>query len=377
MKITKTSMFTLVSTFSFGLSFAQTDIINGGTMLNHIPYMVSIEDAFGSHGCGGIIISDRWILTATHCFTQGWTPTAVHAGSKNQMEDLVGQRISVETIYPHPQYAEFGADYFIQNDVGLLYLSESLIFNAEVQPLKYASPCWFPNEDSYLSIGSAFLTGWGQTEDLNGSVPIIKGAFIPVISVEEANDIYQDELGQSTDVIVTDQELPFFDGSTGSAQGSGDSGGPYRMRIGDNLYAVGIVSWSVHNFYGLNGLEVRPSVAAEVAYHADWIESICGFSSASAGVDLYMKDQPWDMAYEPSEVQLPYLSDDIWIRNQPDGFSNDEHQNPVHDGVNPSYVYVRVRNNGCQDAQEGNLTLYWAKASTALSWPGRTFGTDR
>lgn len=36
-----------------------------------------------------------------------------------------------------------------------------------------------------------------------------------------------------------------------------------------------------------------------------------------------------------------------------------------------NHVYVRVRNRGCKTAgsQSGTLKLYWAKASSSLSWP--------
>jgi len=92
----------------------------------------------------------------------------------------------------------------------------------------------------------------------------------------------------------------------------------------------------------------------------------------SPGVDLWSKDRPEDTGAEPDPSPLPmWESDDIWVRRQNDGVTNQEHQNPEHrdPGGPDNFVYVRVRNRACRGAANGTLKLYWAKASTALSWP--------
>lgn len=35
------------------------------------PWMVSLLNMRGSHYCGGVVVSERWILTAAHCL--GWS----------------------------------------------------------------------------------------------------------------------------------------------------------------------------------------------------------------------------------------------------------------------------------------------------------------
>src|SRR5262249_13564147 len=60
-------------------------------------------------------------------------------------------------------------------------------------------------------------------------------------------------------------------------------------------------------------------------------------------------------------------SPDIWVRHQKDGVLHQEHQNPL--GGKMNYVYVRVRNRGTGLSKTATVKLYWAKASTALSWP--------
>ncbi len=97
----------------------------------------------------------------------------------------------------------------------------------------------------------------------------------------------------------------------------------------------------------------------------------------SSSLDLMIKDVPNDFGAEPDTIaQYLYLSEDIWLRNQPDGLINQYHENPEYDPVVPVYVYIRVKNKSCSDATiSDSLTLYWAKASTALSWPNHWNGS--
>lgn len=87
--------------------------------------------------------------------------------------------------------------------------------------------------------------------------------------------------------------------------------------------------------------------------------------------DLWSQNTSVDIGDEPDAASAAmWLSDDIWVRCQDDGIVNQEHQNPeFRAGGAPNWVYVRVRNRGCAAAASGDALLYWAKASTALSWP--------
>lgn len=89
---------------------------------------------------------------------------------------------------------------------------------------------------------------------------------------------------------------------------------------------------------------------------------------AVAAADLFSKDTDEDVGNEANnESTVLYLSDDIWIRNNNDGVTNQEHKNPI--GEQTNYVYVRVRNKGCSSSATANVKLYWAKASSGLAWP--------
>jgi hypothetical protein len=100
-----------------------------------------------------------------------------------------------------------------------------------------------------------------------------------------------------------------------------------------------------------------------------------------------MKDTPMDTGLEPNPDTGPmWVTEDIWVRTSPDpGYQpyafpessplwvplpheNAEYRDPKYSV--PNYVYVRIRNRGSA-ASNGTerLRLYWAKASTGLSWP--------
>ena len=102
---------------------------------------------------------------------------------------------------------------------------------------------------------------------------------------------------------------------------------------------------------------------------------------------VYMKDTPADTGVEPNPDTGPmWVSQDIWVRNAPDPayqpfpftagsppWTFPAHQNPVYrdplKGL-PNYVYVEVRNDSAVDSTgTERLRVYWAKASTGLSWP--------
>ncbi len=87
------------------------------------------------------------------------------------------------------------------------------------------------------------------------------------------------------------------------------------------------------------------------------------------GPDLWSKDVSDDTGAEPDPSTQPmYISDDIWVRNGSDGIANQDHEDPEY-GSAATSVYVRVRNRGCAGNASGTVHLYWAKASTGLSWP--------
>ncbi|MEO1627202.1 MAG: T9SS type A sorting domain-containing protein [Bacteroidota bacterium] len=86
--------------------------------------------------------------------------------------------------------------------------------------------------------------------------------------------------------------------------------------------------------------------------------------------DVWSADDANDVSNEPYPKSVMWVSDDIWVRNSNDGFQNQTHESPEFVSGNPVYVYLKVRNDGDMPNEDGvgTANLYWAKASTNLSW---------
>lgn len=86
-------------------------------------------------------------------------------------------------------------------------------------------------------------------------------------------------------------------------------------------------------------------------------------------LDLMIKDSSDDDGTEPNTItQYMWNSNNIWVRNSND--TSLDHENPEFSTTSPNYVKVRVINNSCVPSTgTEQIKLYWAKASTGLSWP--------
>ena len=133
---------------------------------------------------------------------------------------------------------------------------------------------------------------------------------------------------------------------------------------------------------------------------AAWLAaSLASPFASSADVRLTIRDSPADVGNEPDNAIDPttnpngemWESRDIWvttdpimgyrpvpfdISSPPPWLVGDPNQNPQWRDPTvksqPNFVYVRITNFGSdQSAGTEQLHVYWAKASTGLSWPSQ------
>jgi len=209
---------------------------------------------FGNHRCGGSIIAPQKIVTAAHCIRGTITSfLAIRAGSTYHATG--GVVISVRRTFEHEDY---NVPFEFTNDIGLLFLSESLIYGLGIGPIALAE------QDDILPGGlDSTITGWGTLQQGAATIPDnLQSVVVPIVDQDECVAAYANHSfpADVTDVMIC-AGVP--EGGRDACQG--DSGGP--LTVGRVLH--GAVSWG----YGCAqpGL---PGVYARVASFRNWIDNI-------------------------------------------------------------------------------------------------------
>ncbi|KAK7484649.1 hypothetical protein BaRGS_00024057 [Batillaria attramentaria] len=259
-----------------GVTYPETQAhasrIVGGTAAarGEFPWQVSLRAyvAGGHHMCGGILISDKWILSAAHCFRD--------ATSKNPFAwngilgdydrgDIDGHEklVKLDTLIIHSGFnQEFG------NDVAMLRIATT---NVSMYT-RYVRPVCLPAAGESFQHMTCTVTGWGAAFNGGHGTRFLYKANIPLISNEVCSYLLDRQ--------ISDGEL-----CAGEKMGGidGDSGGP-MVCLRDGVWKVaGIVSWGYHCADSYS-----PGVYTNVSYYRSWIDTVTQYytdAPAKRGAD--------------------------------------------------------------------------------------------
>jgi len=230
--------------------------------------------------CGGILLSEKFVLSAAHCHEDGVTITAVRVGATKitggeqdtyrvrqpNRELVVGspQVIKVANAIVHPEYKrdKYGVTY---SDLVLLELESPIAFGPLIQPV-----C-LPSDDS-KDFGVSTVMGWGRAlKNDFSSTPVsaqnhLKYADLDILKDQECEEAYK----TINSGIKLDPKIHICAGKeVGVDSCSGDSGGPLVVRKGfgrrARSYLVGVVSGGPACAQGYAGYYVR------VSHYFQWI----------------------------------------------------------------------------------------------------------
>ncbi|KAM9830684.1 coagulation factor VII isoform 1-T1 [Syngnathus typhle] len=204
--------------------------IVGGALekLGGSPWQVLIRRADGYGFCGGTLVSDRWVVSAAHCFQQ--TADHVTIGDYDKKRRDPGeQKIPVKQVVLHPYFHEFTMD----SDVALLHLARPVVRGPT------AIPACLPDHhlSKYLlkEDNRGLVTGWGATQYLRRSSRFLRKVALPVVNHHLCRN--------STKQVITDNMFCAGYVDTGLDACSGDSGGPFVVHYRGTWFLTGVVSW--------------------------------------------------------------------------------------------------------------------------------------
>lgn len=186
-----------------GLVQRRSRIIGGATAeVNEYPWMVSLL-LRGTHGCGGTLISNLWILSAAHCFIghirRNYKNWKASLGEHDRRTDSEADHINIDIskIINHP---EFGTGHVYNFDYSLVKMTKKVDFS--IHP--HIRPVCLPASDvnSYQGM-TATATGWGIT-DVNSTrlAPVLQEVDVTVLS----NQVCTEDYGHNT-TDITEQSL--------------------------------------------------------------------------------------------------------------------------------------------------------------------------
>ncbi|XP_060107170.1 suppressor of tumorigenicity 14 protein [Heteronotia binoei] len=247
-------------------SFSKKSRIVGGTNSEEgeWPWQISMQTKSSGHVCGASLISQRWLVSAAHCFndpkvpslseTKTWTIYMGLLDQQNKDSPNVQKR-GLKRIIVHPYFNDFIYD----NDISVAELDSPVTFT------KYVQPICLPDTTHEFPVGKVIhVTGWGATAEEGPGANILQKAEIRVINRTICGPLLSSPL---TPRMIC---VGVLEGGIDACQG--DSGGPLTsIEINNKMFLAGVVSWG-------EGCARRnkPGAYTRVALFRDWIRETTG-----------------------------------------------------------------------------------------------------
>ncbi|XP_038167641.1 transmembrane protease serine 9 isoform X2 [Arvicola amphibius] len=230
---------------------ALTRIVGGSSASRgEWPWQVSLWLRRREHRCGAVLVAERWLLSAAHCFDVYGDPMqwAAFLGTPF-LSSAEGQLERVARIYRHPFYNLYTLDY----DVALLELAGPVRRSRLVQPICLPGPSRPPEG------ARCVITGWGSLREGGSMARQLQKAAVRILSEQTCRRFYPVQI--SSRMLCAG----FPQGGVDSC--SGDAGGPLACREPSGQWVLtGVTSWG----YGC-GRPHFPGVYTRVAAVLGWI----------------------------------------------------------------------------------------------------------
>ncbi|KAM4650814.1 trypsin-like [Discoglossus pictus] len=239
-------MFVAAVLASTAQGYLSNRIIGGQECTPHSQPWQSSVYYFDRHLCGGILIDQKWVLTAAHCKMPS---LQIRLGDHNlEVYEGTEQFSYAEKICAHSSFNPYTYD----DDIMLLKLPSPVILNANVKLIDLGCP-------SVPAGTNCVVSGWGTITSPEETYPdVLQCVNVTTVSSSDCKAAYPNDN-------ITDNMLcaGVMEGGKDSCQG--DSGGPLICNNG----LSGITSWGNIPC----GEPNKPGIYTNVCKYVDWIKN--------------------------------------------------------------------------------------------------------
>jgi len=221
------------------------------------PWMVRVRACSGyacTRMCGGTLVSDRAVVTASHCIPP-YAQTGLITLGAHEYYNTRAMNVTIDSIHQHPGWNKSTRI----NDIAVIILKERVRFTNKIQP------ACLPNKDHCFAPGTACVaTGWGYIKEGGPRSSLLREVPVRMMTQEHCNkpDYYN---GRILDGMMC---AGYNEGMRDAC--TGDSGGPLVCPLNNGRWVLaGVTSWGV----GCARFK-RPGVYSRVSDFSDWIASI-------------------------------------------------------------------------------------------------------
>lgn len=222
--------------------------------------------------CGGTLISDRFVVTAGHCLKSPdyGNVKYVRLGilsleiNPNEYRSDCPEQFEIIERIPHPNYSSRK----IYNDIALLKLDRTVIFDPHIRPACLTDVKEFPDDTIYQAMGFGRMGHDGDQMS-----PRLLYVHLNGYSFKECNNSYKFDISRRfSDGIIDASQM--CAGSKYSIQDTcpGDSGGPLQVNH-PSYYKTSIVV-GITSFGKSCGFKNSPAIYTRISFYLDWIENI-------------------------------------------------------------------------------------------------------